>query len=73
MFFAMNAGSLLVLRRRRPELPRPFRVPGYPVVPVLFLAAASFLVGNALYAAPRESLFGAALMALSVPAYLALR
>lgn len=73
LFFAMNAGSLLILRRRRPDLPRPFRVPGYPVVPVLFLAAAVFLVGNALYAAPRASLFGAGLMVLSVPAYLALR
>jgi APA family basic amino acid/polyamine antiporter len=72
LFFAMNAGSLLVLRRRRPDLPRPFRVPGYPVVPVLFLVAATFLVGNALVAAPRESLFGAGLMALSAPIYLVL-
>lgn len=70
LFFAMNAGSLLVLRRRRPDLPRPFRVPGYPVVPVLFLLAATFLVGNALVAAPREGLFGAGLMALSAPIYL---
>ena len=69
----MNAGSLLVLRRRRPDLVRPFRVPGYPVVPIVFAVAATFLVANALVAAPRESLLGVGLMALSAPTYLVLR
>lgn len=73
LFSAMNAGSLLVLRRRRPDLVRPFRVPGYPVVPIVFAVAATFLVANALVAAPRESLLGVGLMALSAPTYLVLR
>jgi len=37
-FYAANAGAVMVLRWREPEAPRPFKVPGYPVVPVLFVA-----------------------------------
>jgi amino acid transporter len=40
IFFGLTAVALLVLRRTRPELPRPFRVPLYPLTPVLFAAAA---------------------------------
>jgi APA family basic amino acid/polyamine antiporter len=37
-FYAANAWAVVVLRRREPETPRPFKVPGYPYVPVLFVA-----------------------------------
>jgi amino acid transporter len=40
VFFGVTAASLVALRRNRPELPRPFRVPGYPVTPVLFALVA---------------------------------
>ena len=36
------------LRRLRPDLPRPYKVPGYPVLPAVFVAAVMYLVGNAL-------------------------
>ena len=36
-FYAANAGAVLVLRRREPLAPRPFKVPGYPVVPIVFV------------------------------------
>src|SRR2546429_4460543 len=41
IFAALAAASVFVLRRRRPDAPRPFRVPGYPVTPALFIAAAA--------------------------------
>src|SRR5207245_1275725 len=44
LFAALAAASVFVLRRRRPDAPRPFRVPGYPVTPALFILAAAALV-----------------------------
>ncbi|NVB42656.1 amino acid permease [Pseudenhygromyxa sp. WMMC2535] len=45
-FYALAVAAVLVLRRRRPELERPYRTWGYPVVPLLFLSAALYLLGN---------------------------
>lgn len=39
LMYAMAAVGLVVLRRKRPDLPRPYKVPGYPVVPILFIVA----------------------------------
>lgn len=43
-FYMLAIAAVFVLRRREPGLSRPFRVPGYPVVPLLFLAGASALL-----------------------------
>nr|MBA3541387.1 APC family permease [Deltaproteobacteria bacterium] len=64
LFYALNAGSVLLLRRREPDRERPFRVPGFPVVPIVFVVLAGLLLANTLVAAPRESLFGVGIMAL---------
>ena len=57
------------LRRKEPALPRPYRVPGYPVVPLLFVATAGAIVVNTLVATPRESVIGLAFIALGIPVY----
>ncbi len=49
MFYALAAGGLLVLRRTHPDLPRPYKVPGYPVVPILFILASATFVGYLVY------------------------
>ncbi|MGH9399313.1 MAG: APC family permease [Thermoanaerobaculia bacterium] len=69
IFYALAVVSLIALRKKEPALPRPFRVPGYPVVPALFVAAAVAMVGNTLFARPRESLIGLAFIALGVPVF----
>ena len=51
-FYAVAIAGLYRLRRTRPDLERPYRVPGYPVVPAIFIAAAIYLVGNALVSDP---------------------
>src|SRR3989449_2222692 len=56
IFAALAAASVFVLRRRRPDAPRPFRVPGYPVTPALFIAAAAAIVGNTIVARPVQAL-----------------
>ena len=47
-FYAWGIASVYALRRKRPDLPRPYRTIGYPVTPALFILAVTFLLGNAL-------------------------
>jgi basic amino acid/polyamine antiporter, APA family len=69
ILYLLTAVSVFVLRKRRPEMPRPYRVLGYPVVPVLFVLVAIVLLFNELQIRPRESLMGLGLMASGVPFY----
>lgn len=47
-FWALGIGAVLVLRRSRPGLPRPYRTPGFPIVPLLFIAIMVALLVNSL-------------------------
>jgi APA family basic amino acid/polyamine antiporter len=47
-FYAGGIAAVYTLRRKRPDLPRPYKVLGYPVTPAIFLLAAAFLLGNAV-------------------------
>ncbi|MBV8205707.1 MAG: amino acid permease [Acidobacteria bacterium] len=67
-YAAMVAG-VIALRRRRPELQRPFRMPGYPVTAVLFVAFALWFLGNMLRTRPGPSLAGLLLIAIGAPIY----
>src|SRR5437773_7252255 len=68
-FYALAAAAVFVLRRRRPDVPRPVRVLGYPVVPWLFVLASFLILGNALWAHPRETGFAFLIILLGVPVY----
>lgn len=69
ILYLMTAVSVFVLRRKRPDLARPYRVIGYPVVPVLFIGVAALLLVSTLQTRPRESLMGLGLMGLGIPFY----
>ncbi|HEY2953645.1 MAG TPA: amino acid permease [Candidatus Eisenbacteria bacterium] len=69
LFHVATGIAVFVLRARRPEAPRPYRVWGYPVVPALFIAGTGWLVVSALAEKPRESLLGLGCIALGWPAY----
>jgi len=69
ILYLMTTVSVFVLRRKRPDLPRPYHTAGYPVVPVLFALVAVVLLGSTLQTRPRESLMGLVLMILGVPFY----
>lgn len=69
LFYAMSALGVLVLRRREPDLPRPYRTWGYPVTPVVFILFALYLVIDTIVQTPRESLVGAGIVLLGLPAY----
>lgn len=73
VFHAATAAAVFVFRRRAPDLPRPYRTWGYPVVPALFILACLLLVGNTLVEKPVESLLGVGLLVLGLPAFLVFR
>ena len=73
VFHAATGAAVMVLRRTRPELPRPYRTWGYPVVPLLFIGWSLVFVGNTLVSKPMESGIGLLMVGLGVPAYLAWR
>jgi len=70
VFYGLMVLGVILLRRSRPELPRPYRMWGYPVTPLLFLAVTLYFLGNTLIARPGPSLAGLALIATGVPVYL---
>jgi APA family basic amino acid/polyamine antiporter len=68
-FYALTVAAVFVLRRRRPELPRPYRVWGYPYVPVVFLLASAGMVVNALVTDPVITGVTLAIIAVGFPVY----
>ena len=69
LFAGLAAAGVFVLRRRHPGAPRPFRVPGYPLTPALFVAAASVVVANTFVARPVQALAGMGIVLLGTPVY----
>jgi basic amino acid/polyamine antiporter, APA family len=69
-FLALAAAGVIVLRRTQPSLPRPYRTPGYPAVPIIFIVATLWVVGSALIARPVTTLAGIGMTLLGVPVYL---
>ncbi len=70
IFYALGAAAVIALRKRRPEAARPFRVPGYPLTPVLFILAAAALVGHTIVSQPGRAAVGIGMVLLGAPAYL---
>jgi basic amino acid/polyamine antiporter, APA family len=73
IFYALGAWSVFSYRKREPQAPRPFRVPGYPVTPILFVVSAAAIVVNTLFVQPARGAIGLAVVLLGSPAYLAWR
>lgn len=69
IFYGLGAMSIFVYRRREPNAHRPFRVPGYPLTPVLFVAASAAIVLNTLFTQPGRALLGLGVVLTGVPVY----
>ncbi len=69
LFNTLTVAGLFVLRRSRPELPRPYRTWGYPLLPASFILVSLFFLFFILKGDPRNAGMGLALTALGVPAY----
>ena len=68
-FYALSVAAIYTLRKTRPDVPRPYRVVGYPVVPAVFIAAAIYLVVNALMTEPLWTSITFAVVLLGLPVY----
>ena len=70
VFYALMVGAVLVLRRKMPDAPRPYRTAGYPLVPVVYITLAALLVVDLAYLTPSTSGAGYVLVLTGVPVYL---
>jgi basic amino acid/polyamine antiporter, APA family len=69
IFYAMATASVFVFRRKRPDADRPYKAFGYPVVPVLFLFVAGWLLINTMVTAPFQAFTGIFLILIGLPVY----
>jgi APA family basic amino acid/polyamine antiporter len=67
---AMAIGAVFILRRKYPNLPRPYKAVGYPVIPLIALAASFWVVWAAFTQDPQMALLGLLLVAAGLPVYL---
>jgi APA family basic amino acid/polyamine antiporter len=68
-FWLAAAAAVFTLRRKRPDLPRPYRTWGYPWVPAVFILTLAVILLNTLIKRPVQSLLGLGLVALGLPVY----
>jgi len=69
ILYAMTAASVVVLRIKRPDLDRPYKVLGYPAIPILFVLVALVLLYSTFQTSPRESGIGFGLILVGLPFY----
>ncbi len=69
IFYGLTTAAVFVLRRKMPTAERPYRTLGYPVIPVVFVLVAIWLIINTLQTNPVEAAAGLVLIALGLPLY----
>jgi APA family basic amino acid/polyamine antiporter len=69
IFYGLAAATIFVYRKRNGVAASPYRVPGYPWTPLLFVGAAAALVGNTVVRQPSEAAVGIGILLLGTPAY----
>ena len=73
LFYMLTATTVFVYRRKRPELARPYRVWGYPVLPAVFIVSAAAVLVSSYLDNLKGSLLGTALILLGLPVLLLVR
>lgn len=69
IFYGLGAATIFYYRRREPHAARPFRTPGYPWTPIVFLLASAVIVVNTVAVHPSHALLGACLIMSGAPAF----
>ncbi|HEY0779760.1 MAG TPA: amino acid permease [Gemmatirosa sp.] len=69
IFYALGALAIFAYRKREPDRPRPFRTPGYPVTPLLFVLSAAAIVVNTIVTQPARAAVGLGMALVGVPVF----
>ena len=69
IFYALMVGAVIIMRRKAPEVERPYRTFGYPIVPLIYISLAALLVVDLAYLAPSTSGIGYLLVLTGIPIY----
>ncbi len=69
IFWVAAAASVFTLRKKKPDMDRPYKTWGYPVVPLIFIIASAGILFNTLFESPVESLAGIGLTLIGIPIY----
>jgi len=69
IFYGATAVGVMIMRKREPLYPRPYKVTGYPFTPIIFCMCCLLLIGVTLYNQPKEALSGLGLIASGIPFY----
>lgn len=69
LFYCMAFAAVMILRKREPELKRPYKVPGYPVIPIIALLGGLFILVNTLFTQFTLAAIGIVATAIGIPFY----
>ena len=69
IYWIITVAGVFTLRKKKPDMPRPYKTWGYPVTPVIFILACTGILINTLFESPVESLAGLGITAVGVPVY----
>jgi len=69
IFYGMSAGAVIILRKKKPDMVRPYRTPAYPWIPIIFIFFAIFLTINTIMEAPRDAAIGSGVILAGLPLY----
>ena len=73
VFYTLMVGAVIILRRKAPDTPRPYRTHGYPFVPAVYIVLALLLIFDLVYLAPQTSGIGFLIVLTGLPVYFAWR
>jgi len=73
VFYVLMVGAVIVMRRKAPEIERPYRTVGYPIVPLIYIVIAGLFIIDLAILAPSTSGIGYLLVATGIPVYLVWR
>ncbi len=73
IFYGATSLGVFILRRRMPDVHRPYKVWGYPVVPALYILFCLYLFFNTIITRPREAAIGTILILAGIPVYFLLQ
>ena len=70
VFYVLLVTAVMVLRRKNPEIPRPYRAWGYPLAPIVSITLATLLIVDLAILAPATCGIGFAIVLSGFPAFL---